>query len=201
MKPTTRTTAGSTTRTHLVADAAEVFGSAHHTQHDSVSLEAIPVTRSRRQSLTRRPFDLYAKYYEHENYVPYVHVSQRPIPSGIELMNEKVRFYLKPTTQTKVETMIKDGVSINTTKHSRINDGYSGDVDMESLDLGTVQLRRIIEQIRGLKSNSQVSTYDPLASRAAGLPTYCEYLQGAGSSEMSVEQLLLQLSSPTRQRP
>jgi hypothetical protein len=145
--------------------------------------------RNQRKAISQ-PFDVNAQSYDHNIYVPYVSVDQKPIPSGIGLMNEKVRFYLKPTPASKVDTVNKDGVSINTSKHSRMSDSKGDASEPEAIDLGTVQLRRIIEQIRGLKSNSNVNTFDPLASRKAGLPTYCDYLHGKQTADMTIEQLL-----------
>ena len=130
----------------------------------------------------------------HPIYLPNVSVHQEPVPDAVILMNQKTRFYLKP--QPLVFESIKDGVSVSVgnlkpPSHSQA----STKSEEEPLDLGIVQLRRIIEQIRGLKSNSKVSTFNPYASRSAGLPTYTEYLHGKLTTEMNMADILREINA------
>lgn len=105
-------------------------------------------------------------------YIPHVEIEVKPTPSIVSLVDSQTRFYLQ-TEQISSSVQFQHS-------HFRNADIDAYDAIQKnrtySLDLGVANLQRVVNQLRALRSDSQY-TFDPLASRAAGIPPYCEYLR------------------------
>ena len=116
---------------------------------------------------------------DHRNkYVPYIAIQQGQLPRANELINQETRFYLQPQS---LEECVEQTVYSETRAELDAFDSKQQENNKEyKLDVGVTNLQRVIDQLRGLRSDGNV-VFDPAVSRLAGVPAYCDYLHGNAS--------------------
>lgn len=108
-------------------------------------------------------------------HVPYFEPRSQRITDIVALVDSKERVYLrKPKINSKPEVSTGGSLAgdriIVSTQDSPTGKGI--------LDLGTEPLQRIVHEMQRLSTETAHYQFDPNAAKAAGLVSYCGYLQG-----------------------
>lgn len=149
----------------------------------------------------------------HSAYIPCFETLNLPLPSTANLINSRDRYYLKKNLRNRSSSSINT-IDIDSQSSDLFGDDCLDNIELHDqdqvielramkrvLDLGTLHLQRIVSQLKGLTNDTSNdrSHLNPNASKAAGLPGYCDYLVGnTGSIDAGKNKSRLQFHDPIK---
>lgn len=107
------------------------------------------------------------------------------MPTVVQILESKQRVHYKPPVQSYSE---------NQKRKPYANPMV---LDMPMLDLGMEPLIRVVNEMHRLSMDNTHYCFDQNASRAAGLPTYCDYLQGKSIAKRDPFALFTHITPPS----